>query len=702
MLGPDARISLADLSAASVRLSTADAVTIVRQLVLQVASGELPGVPSAHVIRIAPSGVVSIEGPVAAGGREVARSAQLLESLLPGIGTSSEERVPGALRLVIARALGTLDLPPYGSLESFAEALNRFAASDPAAAIREITRRWAAPREDEKGSAVAPTPARVSAESLELGRAEFARTGTDHEGVEGPRTASGPIDPSWITISDIRRARRATRLPLQEISTRSRIPVLLLRQLEWGYLRNWPEGLYGRTQLVRYARAAGLDERLVTAIVCPMLEEEFQRRAAERPVQATVVERAADINVVEPPVRAEEPVADEFAPEPTSARFEHARPPRWRLRLLGALATPALLAVGVWLGASSNDALFHALRTLSIPTVALREVFRPEPPASTPDTTTVGRPAQAESVDAQSDPQQAMPAPGRIQEHQGSTQERQGSDSARFRLPVQAGDTPGRGLETITAADFSPAFSSMGSAVFASADGAVMRAEADAQETDAILRITRVVDDRSHNFHARSSPDGARIAFDSDREGERAVYVADSNGQNVRRVSGDGFAAVPSWSPDGASLAFVKAEPDDPRVWNLWTVNLQSSEIRRLTSHTHGQPWGSSWFPDGRRIAYSLHDRLVVLDIGTSRERVYFSPRKGQLARTPAVSPDGRRVLFQVNRDGAWLLDLQDGSMRKVLSDPSAEDYAWSPDGRRVAYHSRQSGAWGVWVLTSR
>ena len=45
----------------------------------------------------------------------------------------------------------------------------------------------------------------------------------------------------------------------------ARIPVSMLRQLEWGYLRNWPKGLYGRTQLVRYARASGLSRQLVLA-----------------------------------------------------------------------------------------------------------------------------------------------------------------------------------------------------------------------------------------------------------------------------------------------------------------------------------------------------------------------------------------------------------------------------------------------------
>jgi Tol biopolymer transport system component len=211
-----------------------------------------------------------------------------------------------------------------------------------------------------------------------------------------------------------------------------------------------------------------------------------------------------------------------------------------------------------------------------------------------------------------------------------------------------------------------------------------------------------VVDGRANNFHARPSPDGTQIAFDSDREGERAVYIADSTGRNVRKVSGDGFAAVPTWSPDGRRLAFVRAEPGKPQVWNLWTVDLASGRMQRLTSHPFGQPWGGSWFPDGRRIAYSHETDLIVLDTEAGATRVYRSPRPGRLLRTPAVSPDGRRVIFQVYRDGAWLLDLKDGSMRKVLSDPSAEEYTWSPDGRRVAYHSRQSGEWGVWLMAAR
>jgi hypothetical protein len=251
---------------------------------------------------------------------------------------------------------------------------------------------------------------------------------------------------------------------------------------------------------------------------------------------------------------------------------------------------------------------------------------------------------------------------------------------------------------------FSPAFASATSGMFyhsgTGPGSAIMRAETDSQ--GGVLHVTSVVSDRGANFHPRPSPDGRSIAFDSDRDGERGVYVADASGTGVRRVSGDGFAAVPSWSPDGNRLAFVRAETGRPRVWNLWTVDMASGKSSRVTSHKYGQPWGAAWFPQGDRIAYSHETRLIVRTLDGKQVRTFNSPVRGRLVRTPAVSPDGKWIIFQVRRDGAWMLDLASGGMHRVLEDPTAEEFTWSPDGRRVAYHSRRSGAWGVWVMAPR
>lgn len=659
----DAPVSLADLAAAGIRLRPFEAVTIVRELALQVARDLAPGVPSAHVIRLAPSGAVFIEGPVAAGGRSVARAAQLLDTLLPGFDAPPEFRAPGALRLVIARALGTVDLPPYATLNAFAEALTRFAAPEAAAVVRQLVSSWAE-------SVAAEQPDGLSADEIPgaLTEDELSRT---ERVLESFAPAVAPVD-TELTISDVRRARRATGLTLGQIGERSRIPVSLLRELEWGYLRHWPTGHYGRTQLIRYARAAGLDEQVVVNAVWPMLDE--QPRADEL-VPAPVI---ADVQPV--------PDLSEYSNvtwlTPARPAVSNRPRPSRRTRVLAALAIPALIALAV------APALWYR---------AAPKVTRAQPSALTSRTDSPASPAESRTVSPRATPEGASSEADRLVPAANLT----GMEPATRQVVTDAHRAQGL---TTSEVSYSPAFSSVGSAMFyhtdANGPSALMRADTDSG--GAVLRITRIVDDSASNFHVRPSPDGTRIAFDSDRDGERAVYVADANGRHVRRVSADGFAAVPSWSPDGQTLAFVRAEPEHPKVWNLWTTDLTTGTFRRLTNHRVGQPWGGSWFPDGKRMAYSLEDRLVILDLETGAERVFPSPKPGRLLRTPAVSPDGNRVIFQVRRDGGWLLELKDGSMRKVLSDPTAEEYTWSPDGRRVAYHSGRTGTWGVWVMALR
>jgi hypothetical protein len=620
-------ISLADLAAAGLRLRPVEAVTITRELMQRVSRGLLAGIPSPHVVRFSGDGDFVVEGPVAAD-RSVERAARLLEALLPGFDAPPEFRVPGALRLVLARALGVLDLPPYRTLDEFAEALSRFATDDARVAVRDLVTGWCAAVECEE-----PLP-------------------------------TGPVATAF-SISDVRRARRATGLTLADVADRSRIPISLLRELEWGYFVNWPGGSYGRTQLVRYARAAGLDEQLIVHVVLPEIETSVRARTAVPRAPVGHVFAAPQETAALVPLRSGLPTVAGVHARTLSSR---------RSRVAAALAIPALIAIG-FLPAYWNS------------------------PDETPAETTV-----TESVTAR-DPEagrQAEPPRGPAERPSAGIP---GDDQSRRATP---GPPPVRTIAYPAAlnaeAAFSPAFATAGSAMFYHAEdagsSAIMRADTDVK--GAVLRVTSIVNDRASNFHARPSPDGRFIAFDSDRDGERAVYVADADGRNVRRITGEGFAAVPSWSPDGRRLAFVRAESSRPRVWNLWTVDLDTGETRRLTSHRIGQPWGGAWFPDGERIAYSHENRLIVLSLADGKTKVFAPPKKGGWIRTPAVSPDGDRIVFQVHRDGAWLLDLRDGSMRKVLSDPTAEEFTWSPDGRKVAYHSRKSGRWGVWVMTSR
>jgi hypothetical protein len=648
----NAAVSLTDLSAAGVRLRPFEAVTLVHELVRRVARGEVAGVPSAHVIRLSPERGLSVEGPVDAGGRSVAHAAQLLESLLPSNEEGADARVPGALKLVLARALGTLDLPPFQSLDAFGEALARFGSADPASVIAGLVARGA---EDVAPALETPT---ADDQLVPAGPAQIEcfSASRSHELIRRPRG-------SGLTVSDIRRARRATGLSLAQIAKRSRIPVALLRQLEWGYLKNWPDGRYGRTQLVRYARAAGLDEEVVVDTILPLLEDMADRRTAvvAKPPAPLIVEEflepRVDIEVLAVPV-------DD-------------RSGRMRRIVLAALAIPALVVFGLlpawWAQARREDSTRPAGST-DVRSGRDSTASRLQPPATD------------------------SPAPQLDQ----ATKTARGTPA---RTETAGGERPRPARYDVTDDDIAhpPSIASVGTAMFynAAQDAAIVPADA-SSGGGAVLRITRIVDDAANSSHVRPSPDGSRIAFDSDRGGVRGVYLADADGKNVRRVSPDGFAAVPSWSPDGTRLAFVRAEPTSPRAWSLWTLDLERADLVQVTRQRQGELSGGSWFPDGRHLAYSDETRLVIHDLDTKTERVFQTPRPRQPVRTPTVSPDGRHVVFQVERSGVWLLELPSGGMRRVLEDPTASEYTWSPDSRRVAYYSGRSASWGVWVMAPR
>ncbi|MEO7273786.1 MAG: helix-turn-helix domain-containing protein [Vicinamibacterales bacterium] len=679
-----AAVSLADVAAAGVRLRPTDAATIVRALVRQVEDRTLPGVPSAHVLRLSTAGEVSVEGPVVATGAPVPRAAQLLADLLPR-GTRSGSDV--ALTRVIDLALQTP--PGYATLEQFGSALEPFAAHESRAAIAGVAARWAA--------------------------------------AAGLTDGWDPVDQDCdLSVSDIRRARRQTGLSLDEVSRKSRIPVSLLRQLEWGYLRNWPKGMYGRTQLARYARAAGLERQQVLDAVWPLIqnapsaavvtapsvtdataiqivqptftpgevlfETEAQAAGPSAPnpsaVESVVMPLPGAAVVLAPPasttaaVYAERPDSRPMPDLPFDTVDPLARPeaPR-RAALMGAAAVLVLATAGGFWGIRGGPAEKNRVTTRTVrrvPTSSELAARRSADPREAPAATTAAAPLVRAAGATRIGAPILRPADERVLTPV--------SDS--HAEPIDPDDETGA----------SAAFASAGGVAFA--EPAVGTSGTASRELG--LRLTRVVDDRGRNYHARPSPDGGLVAFDSDREGDRGIYLADGGGRNLRRVSGDGFAALPSWAPDGRTIAYVRAEPDSPNVWNLWALNLDSGQSRRLTANASGRPQGASWFPDSRRVAYALGNRVIVLDVATGRSEDYASPQAGRKPGTPAVSPDGRLMIFPLAGDGAWLTDLTDRSSRKVLSDPTSGDFTWSPDGRRVAYYSRRDGEWGVWIAVTR
>ncbi len=85
--------------------------------------------------------------------------------------------------------------------------------------------------------------------------------------------------------------------------------------------------------------------------------------------------------------------------------------------------------------------------------------------------------------------------------------------------------------------------------------------------------------------HPVWSPDGTTVAFDMLFEGQAEIATLDLESGAVKRLTNrPGNDLVPAWSPDGRVLAFG-GQPDSTLNWDVWTVDIESRALTRLTTH---------------------------------------------------------------------------------------------------------------------
>ncbi len=159
------------------------------------------------------------------------------------------------------------------------------------------------------------------------------------------------------------------------------------------------------------------------------------------------------------------------------------------------------------------------------------------------------------------------------------------------------------------------------------------------------------------------SPDDARIAFESDRSGNIDIWVMDADGDNaVALTRGPTPDTAPAWSPDGAGIAFSSERTGNRDVWMM---DPDGSLPRRLTTD-EAQEWRPRWTPDSRQLIFMWSGKRGEVEF-------YEVRRTGQGARQvvatsdsirdPVVSPDGKWLAFSANHEGAYdiyLLKLGD------------------------------------------
>jgi Tol biopolymer transport system component/DNA-binding winged helix-turn-helix (wHTH) protein len=210
-------------------------------------------------------------------------------------------------------------------------------------------------------------------------------------------------------------------------------------------------------------------------------------------------------------------------------------------------------------------------------------------------------------------------------------------------------------------------------------DTNIWRASTTAREQPrALLSSTR------EETHPDYSPDGVRVAFQSNQSGNWEVWSANADGSHPRQVTT--FAAVPAWnprwSPDGRLLAFDHAAEGNA---DIYTIAPEGTFLQRLTRDP-SQEITPSWARAGRWLYFSSNRsgafEIWKMDLDR-RERVVQITRGG--GTNPLELPGANRVFYS-KRVGAglelWSTGVDGGDEIRVFG-PIRNPSGWvpTPDG---------------------
>jgi TolB protein len=191
------------------------------------------------------------------------------------------------------------------------------------------------------------------------------------------------------------------------------------------------------------------------------------------------------------------------------------------------------------------------------------------------------------------------------------------------------------------------------------------------------------------------SPDGAKIAFYSERDGNGEIYVMNADGTGPTNLTDHPASdRSPIWSPDGSKIAFLSTRDTINGNLNIYSMKADGTGLTKLT-HNSGQfdfrdNFHHVWSPDGYKIAFVKDSNFSRFD--TSSIFVMNADGSGQTCETdiygdedfPAWSPDSTKIAFWKTYPAEIYIMNADCTGQAYLTNLGSRP-VWSPDGSKIA-----------------
>jgi Tol biopolymer transport system component len=212
---------------------------------------------------------------------------------------------------------------------------------------------------------------------------------------------------------------------------------------------------------------------------------------------------------------------------------------------------------------------------------------------------------------------------------------------------------------------------------------------------------TNITRSPSGNDSPSWSPDGTKIAFSSNRDGNWELYVMNADGSGVTRLTVNRSAddASPVWSPDGSKIAFHTNRDDN---YEIYVMNADGSGQTNLTKESRSEDASPSWAPDGSRIVFASEGDLYTMRAdGSQQARLTSGKTEDQF---PAWSPDGTKIALAASVGSKTFIDVinADGTGRTRLTRGGLEvEPRWSKDGAKIAYADFKTGLGNIVVMNA-